>query len=68
MTNYILWLIITMSFLMAYSIGANGAANALGTSYGSNAARLSILLLFGAIFELVGAVWFSSTIAGTLVE
>ena len=53
---------------MSYSIGANDAANALGTSYGSNAARLWLLLTLGAIFELVGAVWCSSKVAGTLAD
>jgi PiT family inorganic phosphate transporter len=60
MANGILWTIILMSFAMSYSIGANDAANALGTSYGSNAAKLYILLVLGAIFELIGAVWCSS--------
>lgn len=68
MANTILWTIITMSFLMSYSIGANDAANALGTSYGSNAARLSVLLILGSICELVGAVWCSSAVAGTLAD
>jgi PiT family inorganic phosphate transporter len=53
---------------MSYSIGANDAANALGTSYGSNAAKLWMLLVLGAIFELVGAVYCSSKVAGTLAD
>jgi len=57
-----------LSFLMSFSIGSNDAANALGTSYGSNAARLWILLVLGAIFEFIGAVWCSSRLAGTLPE
>lgn len=57
-----------LSFLMSFSIGSNDAANALGTSYGSNAASLWILLVLGAIFEFIGAVWCSSRLAGTLAE
>ena len=69
MANAIFWTILVLSFAMSYSIGANDAANALGTSYGSNAAKLWILLcLLGAAFELFGAVYCSSKIAGTLAN
>jgi len=68
MINAIFWTIVVLSFAMSYSIGANDAANALGTSYGSNAAKLWLLLILGAIFELVGAVWCSSKVAGTLAD
>ena len=68
MINTIYWTILVLSFAMSYSIGANDAANALGTSYGSNAAKLWVLLVLGSIFELVGAVWCSSKVAGTLAD
>ena len=68
MIDMIFWTILVLSFAMSYAIGANDAANALGTSYGSNAARLWLLLILGAIFELVGAVWCSSKVAGTLAD
>jgi PiT family inorganic phosphate transporter len=68
MINLIFWTILLLSFAMSYSIGANDAANALGTSYGSNAAKLWLLLVLGSIFELVGAVWCSSKVAGTLAD
>ena len=68
MANAIFWTILVLSFAMSYSIGANDAANALGTSYGSNAAKLRILLCLGAAFELFGAVYCSSKIAGTLAN
>ena len=58
--------IVIASFLMSFSIGANDAANALGTSYGSNAAKLWILLALGAIFEFIGAVFCSQKLAGSL--
>jgi phosphate/sulfate permease len=32
--------IVIASFLMSFSIGANDAANALSTSYGSNAIKI----------------------------
>ena len=51
--------IFVLSFLMSFSIGANDAANALATSYGSKAASLKVLLILSAIFEFVGAFWCS---------
>ena len=68
MINGYFWTILVLSFVMSYAMGANDAANALGTSYGSNAAHLWLLLILGAIFELVGAVWCSSKVAGTLAD
>ena len=56
-----------LSFLMSFSIGANDAANALATSYGSNALKLIWLVIFGAIFEFIGAYWCSGHVAGQLV-
>jgi len=53
-----------LSFFMAFSIGANDAANALATSYGSNALRLIFLVLIGAVFEFIGAYWCSGHVAG----
>ena len=62
------WAIIVLAFLTSFSIGANDAANALATSYGSNALKLSYLVVLGGIFEFVGAYYCSSHVAGTLVD
>ena len=56
-----------LSFLMAFSIGANDAANALATSYGSNALKLLWLVLLGSIFEFIGAYFCSGKVSGELV-
>ena len=56
-----------LSFLMSFSIGANDAANALATSYGSNALKLLYLVLIGSVFEFIGAFWCSGHVAGKLV-
>ena len=56
-----------LSFLMSFSIGANDAANALATSYGSDALRLLYLVILGSIFEFIGAFWCSGHVAGKLV-
>ena len=57
-----------LSFLMAFSIGANDAANALATSYGSNALKLVWLVFLGSLFEFIGAYFCSGHVAGKLVE
>ena len=62
------WAIIVLAFLSSFSIGANDAANALATSYGSNALKLSYLVILGGIFEFIGAYYCSSHVAGTLVD
>ena len=63
----ILWLMVAIAFVKAFVIGANDAANALGTSYGSNATKLIYLLTLGAFFELIGSALLSSKLAATLV-
>jgi len=57
-----------LSFCMSFSIGANDAANALATSYGSKAASLILLVSLGAVFEFIGAFFCSSHVADTLAK
>ena len=58
-----------LAFCIAYSIGANDAANALATSYGSGALKPTIyLLMLGCVCEFVGAYFCSGRVAGTLVN
>lgn len=68
MTNGFIIAVAIISFLMSYSMGANDAANALATSYGSKAAPILLLLILGAIFEFVGAFWCSGQVAGKLAK
>ena len=60
--------IYVLSFLMSFAVGANDAANSLGTLYGSKALKLVYIVIIGAIFEFIGAVWCSKHIASELVQ
>ena len=65
--NNVVWAIVILCFLTSFSIGANDAANALATSYGSNALKLIYLIILGGIFEFIGAYYRSAHVSGTLV-
>jgi PiT family inorganic phosphate transporter len=60
-------IIAILAFLMSFSIGANDAANALATSYGSKALKLIWLVILGSIFEFIGAYFCSGHVAGELI-
>ncbi len=54
------------SFLMAFSIGSNDAATGLGTSYGTKAIPLKVIIFNGALAEFFGAMFCSDKVATTL--
>lgn len=53
-------------FYMAWSIGANDVANAMGTSVGSGALSLRTAVFMAAILEFLGAFFFGSHVSETI--
>lgn len=64
--SFIFILILLAGFYMAWSIGANDVANAMGTSVGSGALSLKQAILIAAILEFCGAFFFGSYVSETI--
>lgn len=63
------WLIAiaaAFGFLMAWGIGANGVANAMGTSVGSNAITIKQAIIIAMIFEFAGAYLAGGEVTSTI--
>lgn len=59
-------LVIISGFYMAWNIGANDVANAMGTSVGSGALTLRQAVCVAAVLEFVGAFFFGSHVSETI--
>jgi len=59
-------LVIIAGFYMAWNIGANDVANAMGTSVGSGALTLRQAVLVAAVLEFSGAFFFGSAVSETI--
>ncbi len=64
--SIILWVALAFGFYMAWSIGANDAANAMGTSVGSGAISFKEAVIIAAVFEFSGAVLAGATVTDTM--
>lgn len=62
----LLVLILLAGFYMAWSIGANDVANAMGTSVGSAALTLKQAVIIAAVLEFSGAFFFGSHVSDTI--
>ncbi|MCL2142079.1 MAG: inorganic phosphate transporter [Methanimicrococcus sp.] len=60
--------LILAGFYMAWNIGANDLANAMGTSVGSKALTIKKVIILAAIFELAGAVLFGGKVTGKIAK
>lgn len=61
-----IFLVALLSFYVAWNLGANDVANAMGTSVGSKALTLRQALIIAGIFEFTGAVLFGQEVSQTL--
>ncbi len=59
-------LTLLLGFYMAWNIGANDVANAIGTSVGSKALTLKRAVFLAAIFEFAGALLIGSNVSETI--
>lgn len=57
---------IIISFYMAWNVGANDVANAMGTSVGSKALTLKRAVIVAAIFEFLGAFFLGGSVSDTM--
>lgn len=62
----LLSLVILAGLYMAWNIGANDVANAMGTSVGSGALTLRQAILIAAVLEFAGAFFFGSHVSETM--
>ncbi|MDZ8081551.1 MAG: anion permease [Nostoc sp. DcaGUA01] len=63
---YTLLLVVLLAFYLAWNLGANDVANAMGTSVGSKAVTLKQALIIAGVLEFTGAVLFGHQVTETL--
>jgi inorganic phosphate transporter, PiT family len=60
--------IILAGLYMAWNIGANDLANAMGTSVGTGSLTIKQVIVIAAIFEFLGAVFFGERVTSTIAK
>ena len=61
-----IFIVIVLALYLAFNLGANDVANAMGTSVGSKAITLKQALIIAGILEFTGAVLFGHEVSQTL--
>ena len=61
-----IFIVIVLALYLAFNLGANDVANAMGTSVGSKAVTLKQALIIAGILEFTGAVLFGHEVSQTL--
>jgi inorganic phosphate transporter, PiT family len=64
--SYTLLFVALLAFYVAWNLGANDVANAMGTSVGSKAVSLKQALIIAGVLEFTGAVLFGHEVTETL--
>ncbi|KAF3361917.1 Inorganic phosphate transporter 2-1, chloroplastic [Chlamydiales bacterium STE3] len=64
--SFLILIILLSGFYMAWNIGANDVANAMGTSVGSGALGLRQAIFIAAVLEFCGAFFFGSHVSETI--
>ncbi len=65
-TGLLLYMAMVFGFVMAWGVGANDVANAMGTSVGAKALTLKQATLIAIVFELCGAFFAGSHVSDTI--
>ncbi len=63
---YLVVIAAVFGFIMAYGVGANDVANAMGTSVGSKALTIKQAIIIAAIFEFTGAFFAGGEVTSTI--
>jgi PiT family inorganic phosphate transporter len=66
--DFIVIALVLAGLYMAWNIGANDLANAMGTSVGTGALSLKQVIVIAAFFEFFGAVLFGSRVTETIAS
>ena len=66
--DFIVIALILAGLYMAWNIGANDLANAMGTSVGTGALSLKQVIIIAGVFEFLGAVFFGKRVTETIAN